>query len=255
MVRVFRRFLPILLLTVVTAAHAQNRPGLSLDRRWPGESLEQRDSEQPEDSAPAATATTTEPAAAKRAPAAHAATRSAPPHVIKCSGTFAKDSSHTKLASVFGPDSVDWTDVAGPEGSRLAASVLYPRDPKRRLEVLWNAEDTRSDTQLIVINGQSAWLAPDGLKLGLTVAAIEKINKRPFALKGFQGEDGGRVTDWKGGTLAMLPGGCKVSIRFAPGPKSKVRPGGDLVSDKEIQSNNPALKTVTAKAAEIVIGY
>ncbi|MGZ5003561.1 MAG: hypothetical protein ACXWBM_10250, partial [Chthoniobacterales bacterium] len=104
---------------------------------------------------------------------------------------------------------------------------------------------------LIVINGQSTWVAPDGLKLGLPIAAIEKINKKPFKMKAFSGENGGLVTDWNGGTLVSLPGGCKVSVRFAPG----AAPPGELAGDKEIQSNNPALKTAAPKAAEIILGY
>jgi hypothetical protein len=242
-------------LTLATAAAAQQRPGVALDKRWPGESLDQRDSGPPEDSRPqAAPADPASPA--KTAPKAHAAASpAATSRLIKCAGVFAKDSSHAKLTTVFGADTVDWTEVAGPESTRLNASVIFPRDPKRRLEVLWNSEDSRSDTQLIVINGQSTWVAPDGLKLGLPIAAIEKINKHPFKIRAFSGEDGGRVTDWNGGALASLPGGCKVSVRFVPDPKSKAQPQGDLASDKEILSNNPALKTVAPKAAEIVIGY
>ncbi len=29
-------------------------------------------------------------------------------------------------------------DVDGPEGSKIKATVLFPNDPKRRLEVVWN---------------------------------------------------------------------------------------------------------------------
>lgn len=242
-------FLLAALLGLSTNAVAQQRPGISLDRRWPGDSLEQRESE------PAAEPADEEDKPARPAPQGKTG-RKRPLTVtqaIKCSGVFAKDSSEGKLIASFGKDSVSWTQVAGPEGSRLNASVLYQRDPKRRLEVLWNAEDSRSNTQLIVINGQSAWTAPFGLKLGAPIAAVEKINKKPFTLKAFGGENGGQVTSWNGGALTTLPGGCKVSVRFAPDPKAQ--PNGDLRSDREIPSSLPALKTLSPKAAEIILGY
>ncbi len=130
--------------------------------------------------------------------------------------------------------------VAGPESPTLNASVFYQRDPKRRLEVLWNNESARNDTQLIVINGQSTWTAPNGLKLGMPIAAVEKINKKPFNLRAFGGENGGYVTSWDGGALATLPGGCKISIRFAPDPKAKSTSEAPLEGDKEYPSGHPA---------------
>jgi hypothetical protein len=176
--------------------------------------------------------------------------------VIACSGVFAKESSHLKLATFFGSDAITWTQVAGPEGSKLNASVLYSKDPKRRLEVLWNLDASRSDTQLIVINGQSTWTAPSGLKLGMPLAAIEKLNHKPFNIKAFgAGDNSGFVTSWDGGALASLPGGCKVSIRFAPDPKANTQGDAELLGDKELPSTYPALRTAAPKVSEIILGY
>jgi hypothetical protein len=242
-------------ISLATVAFAQQRPGISLDKRWPGDSLEQRETEPPEEEAAPETAPAKKPAAQIRSGAKAQTAPPAPPHVIKCSGAFAKDSSEVRLAALFGKDSISWTQVAGPEGSKLNASVLYPNDPKRRLEVLWNVEDSRSGTQVIDINGQSTWIAPMGLKLGMPMAAIEKLNKKPFSLKSFGGENGGQVTSWNGGALTALPGGCKVSIRFAPDPKAAAQTKTDLQSDKEILSNLAALKIASPKVTEIIIGY
>jgi hypothetical protein len=236
---------------LATTATAQQRPGVALDKRWPGQSLDQREEEPP----PAAGGAPSPPANPAPQVKTGLKPQPAPPRVIACSGVFAKESSHIKLATYFGADAITWTQVAGPEGSKLNASVLYPRDPKRRLEVLWNLEASRSDTQLIVINGQSTWVAPNGLKLGMPIAAIEKLNKKPFSLKAFGGENGGFVTSWEAGSLAALPGGCKVSIRFAPDPKASAHAEGDLLGDKEIQSSYPALRTVGPKVTEIILGY
>ena len=66
----------------------------------------------------------------------HAAATPAPAHTVACNGAFTKDSSHMKLATAFGSQNVTWDDVDGPGGSKLKATVLFPKDPKRRLEVL-----------------------------------------------------------------------------------------------------------------------
>src|SRR5215467_14827315 len=89
----------------------------------------------------------------------------APTTVVACSGTFAKDSSHLKLAMFFDSKNITFTDVEA-SGSKVPASVLFPNDPKRRLEVWWSNPTARSNIHLIVIGGQSTWAAPGGLRLG-----------------------------------------------------------------------------------------
>src|SRR5258705_338888 len=102
-----------------------------------------------------------------------------------------------------------YTEIDAPEDKKIMAYVLFPKDPKRRLEVWWENEDSRKGTHLIVIGGQSTWTAPKGLKLGLSLAAIEKLNGKPFKVKGFDKENVALITDWQDGALSQLPGGCR----------------------------------------------
>src|SRR5262249_47584285 len=88
------------------------------------------------------------------------AATAAPAHAVNCAGAFAKASSHLRLAQIYGPQNLEFSEVDGPDNSKLRASVLYPKDPKRRLEVLWSNEGSRSDTSLVAINGQSTWSGP-----------------------------------------------------------------------------------------------
>jgi hypothetical protein len=185
------------------------------------------------------------PAAPKPAPAARA---------VACSGAFAKDSNHLKLVQVFEAKNVTYGPVAGAQGSTLNASVLYPKDPKRRLEVLWQNEAARSDTSMIVITGQSQWHGPKGLRLGLALAALEKINGKPFKLSGFDQADGSAVLDWQDGTLALLPGGCVVGIKLAPDRKASP----DVLAaaaGKELLSSDAPLRAAKPVVAEIILGY
>jgi hypothetical protein len=206
-------------------------------------------------------------AAAKPAPAAkateheaaekpkHAVATPAPAHTVACNGAFTKDSSHMKLATAFGSQNVTWDDVDGSGGSKFKATVLFPKDPKRRLEVLWTRPDARSDLQLVAINHQSTWTAPKGLHLGMTLAAVEKLNGKPFELSGFNKDSGGSVQTWGGGALAELPGGCKVSLRFEPDAKVAPDVRNDVAVDKQFSSSDAAMKKAAPKVVEILIGY
>ena len=60
--------------------------------------------------------------------------RPAGAHVVACSGIFAKDSDHLKLTTAFGSKNIIFSDVEANDGSKVPASVLFPNDPKSRLE-------------------------------------------------------------------------------------------------------------------------
>jgi hypothetical protein len=175
-------------------------------------------------------------------------------NVVTCGGLFAKDSSHVKLAEFFQASNIEYGQVEGAGASALNATILYPKDPKRRLEVLWRNDATRSDTSMVVITGQSQWKGPKGLHLGLAIAALEKINGKPFRLSGFDQPNGARAIDWMGGALASLPGGCQVGIKLEADHKA----GADLlaaVAGKELLSSSPAVRAVKPTVSEIVFGY
>jgi hypothetical protein len=48
-------------------------------------------------------------------------------HVVACSGAFAKDSSEDKLETTFDSNNVGFADVVADDGSKVLASVLFPK--------------------------------------------------------------------------------------------------------------------------------
>src|SRR5689334_4133783 len=175
-------------------------------------------------------------------------------HTVVCSGTFAKDSSHLKLAMTYDSKNITFTDVDA-NGTKVPASVIYPKDPKRRLEVWWANPASRSDTYLIVINGQSDWVAPGGLRLGLNLAQLEKLNKKAFKVKGFDKDGTATVSDWDGGALASLPGGCKSGVTLRADAKVPADAVAGLAADKEYSSADAEMRAVKPAVSEILIGY
>jgi len=176
------------------------------------------------------------------------------PQIVDCSGVFAKDSNHRKLAMAFDSKNVAYTPVDAAAGGRMA-SVLYPKDPKRRLEVWWSDPIGRSSTHLIVINGESAWRAPGGVSLGLTLAELETLNGKPFKLLGFNLDGVAVLSSWNGGALATLPGGCELGLSLRAGanaPQSAIRA---IPADQVYSSTDAALRSAAPTVSEILVGY
>jgi hypothetical protein len=176
------------------------------------------------------------------------------PHVIACSGLFGPDSSHAKLAAAFRSKNVGLSQVDSSSGAKVMATVLFAKDPKERLEVWWSNPASHSATHLIVINGQSDWIAPGELHLGLTLAELEQLNGKPFKLSGFDKNNTATLTDWSGGQLSGLPGGCKVGISLRAEPKA-ASALSDLPADRAYSSNDAALRAVNPTVSEILIAY
>ena len=230
-------------------------PDYDIEELTPGQIQRAQEREQREQRArrTAAPGSSARDTTATTAPASKAAPAS-PARAVACSGIFAKDTTHLKLATVFAVQNVTFTDVEAPDAAKVMATVLFPKDPKRRLEVWWQNEAARSGIYLIVINGQSTWSTPKGLRLGLGLAAIEKLNGKPFKLKGFD-KDGGSVSDWQEGALASLPGGCKVGARLAPSPKAPQAARDEVTSTKEFLSTDASMRAAAPAIAEIILGY
>jgi hypothetical protein len=173
---------------------------------------------------------------------------------VACSGAFSKDSSNLKLAIMFDQKNVSYNDITV-NGATVGASTVYANDPKRRIEVWWQNPANRSGIYLILINGQSTWAAPGGMKLGQTLAELEKLNKKPFKLKGFDKDHNATVSDWDGGALAKLPGDCKSGVTLQSDPSASADALTALPADKEFSSNDPAMRDAKPKVSEILIGY
>jgi len=181
--------------------------------------------------------------------------RLAKQHVIACSGVFGPDSSHLKLAMAFQSKNVAYTQVDAGSGAKVMASVLFAKDPKRRLEVWWSKPASRSDTHLIVINGDSDWIAPGELRLGLTLAELEKLNGKPFKLLGFDKDNVATLSDWNGGQLSALPGGCKVGLNLRADPKTPAAALSALPADRAFTSADAALRAANPTVSEILVAY
>ncbi|MGB6503047.1 MAG: hypothetical protein WBE99_06255 [Xanthobacteraceae bacterium] len=202
--------------------------------------------------------TTAHPVMHTAAAPPHPAEPKLPPpsaHVVACTGIFSQSSNALRLAMTFDYKNVTFGDVDADGGTKVKASIVFPNDPKGRLDVWWSNPAERSGTYLIDIKGKSTWGAPGGMRLGLDLMQMEKLNKKPFKLKGFDKNGVATVSDWDGGALAALAGGCKSGVNLSADPKAAADAVSAMSADKEYSSSDPAMRSLKPTVSEILIGY
>jgi hypothetical protein len=183
------------------------------------------------------------------------AERAAPARMIKCEGPFARDAGHADLVQAFGADNVLEQEIESVEGEKMKASVLYPGDPKARLEITWVDEQARRGPT-IRAKDQSAWAIANGIRIGTALADVEKLNGKPFKLSGFDWDLGGRVLDWQGGALGKpQPGGCLIGIEFVHPEDAPEANLNKVTGDNEFLSDSADMRAVAPYVAAVTISY
>ena len=173
------------------------------------------------------------------------------PGAVTCEEPFGKDASHASVVAKFGAANVAFEEASlGFENFRGVATILYPHDPARRLEIFWFDDEKRSRTAEIHITGKSQWIAGSQLRLGLNLKQVEAINKKPFRLRNFNDMDNdGLVKDWRGGALDWDSSRCVVAAVFAPDGKV------DEPNTEIVLSSDPTLGPARARLVRIIIKY
>jgi hypothetical protein len=186
-----------------------------------------------------------------------AATSAAPAaqDVLACEGVFGKDTTHAKLVEAFGKSNVAFLDVDGDRGVKVKASVIYPDDPRQRVDVIWHDEKLRRRPAVIRVDFRSEWRALKGLHIGTELVEVEKINGKAFKLTGFDWELGGRVTNWQGGALARVPGGCEFRVGFNPWADAPDSARDKVSGEKEFLSGDPNMRATMPTVSEIILSY
>ena len=170
------------------------------------------------------------------------------PLILSC-GTFA-NLTGASLATTYGAENVSEATLPGPEGQSYMATVLFPNDPTRRLEITWQDPATKLVPSSLSVSGEnSIWSGPHSLTIGAPLADIEAANGKAFALWGFGWDYGGWVSNWNDGAFAPVSG-CTTRVRFDPSASATSAQG-----DAEFQSDDEAVRRAAAHVAEFGISY
>ncbi len=174
---------------------------------------------------------------------------------LACAGPFAKDTSHAKLTTEFGAKNVVFKDVETSGNYLKKATVIFDNDPTKRAVFFWGDDKVRAKPTAILIEAPSTWLGPGGLRNGLPLKDLEKLNGGSFSIVAFGGVNGGVVSGLKG-PFMNIAGGCTVTARFEPGIANPLPPRfASVTGDQTLVSSNFVLRRVRAQISEWRVNY
>lgn len=153
------------------------------------------------------------------------------------------------LTQLYGAANVVQAVLPGAEGETYEASVLFPNDPARRLEVEWR-DAARTQISEATINGEASdWRGPNGLALGQGLAEVEGANGRAFQLYGFGWDYGGTSADWSGGDFAPRES-CGIRVRFSARGET-----GAVMGDRVYASDLAGMQEADPRVHEITLTF
>lgn len=178
-----------------------------------------------------------------------------PRYEVACRGQFAKTASHADLVKAYGAKNVTFEKVNRAEGELANASVVFGKDPARRLEIEWYDEKKRKNPSTITVFGvENRWIGPFGITNGMTIQRIEQIAGKPFKINGFAFDVAGRG-HFEGTKLETIAGGCSFNGHFdiegGQPPEHLKR----FIGEVEIDSNDPDLLTLKPKLWIYTLSY
>lgn len=167
---------------------------------------------------------------------------------VRCDGVFGREATHAQLVQHFGAANVEFKEILGPEGVTEQATVLFPRTAPRYLEVIWRDAEARARPAEIRIWQKSAWAAPGGIKLGDTIATIEKRNGQKLQLSRLDWQYAPVLKDWRKGTLGRLPGGCTLTVHL--GLPKNARSIDENPTEAQIRASRPFAQQISVAYPE-----
>lgn len=181
------------------------------------------------------------------------------PDLLACSGPFAREADEAALIKAFGAANVQRARIEIGEGEKASGAILFPKDRKRRLELIWRDGKKRRGPSTIYVRQGSAWAvsgpAGERLAIGSALAAVEAANGKPFSILGFDWDYSGTANDWQGGKLAKAFGGCRLTIRFGYPQGADAKALDRLSGDKEFSSSNPDMRLIKPTAYEVMLSW
>lgn len=175
-------------------------------------------------------------------------------NILSCTAPVGQAMTADTLTATFG-DQARVETIPGPEGTTYRAVLLYPDTPERRVAVTFWDEAMTQVSDVTVSERAVAWQGPGEIGIGSTLKEVEAANGGPLTLYGFDWDYGGYVSDFKGGRLATIPGGCVFGLRF--GLPESVDPElmTGISGDQPISSRHPNMQKAQPVVISLSVGW
>jgi hypothetical protein len=164
-------------------------------------------------------------------------------------GPITSATTRADLDNLFGKDNVR-DGSPGANEVPEAATVVFGSDSSAALAVTWERE--RPSTVHIcfgTLTGPCRWRTASGIRIGLPLVELQKLNGKPFQLSGFGFEGEGSVISWREGLLEEDPNACgHLLVRLAPAAQVQGTPLSKQDSNllKQVRGDKPYSSTTFA---------
>lgn len=179
--------------------------------------------------------------------------------ILSCVGPFAENATVADLEAAFGPANVVRADVYVGEGFSEPGTVVFPDDPARRIEILWDDPKAQSGPASVLLSEGSTWrvAVADGLTIGIgdTLEDLEHVNGAPFSLQGFGWDYGGYAFGFESGRIGTVPGGCLAQPRLDMSRTADPDAALPVSGDQVLSSDDPAVRAVAPFVWRLALGW
>lgn len=157
-------------------------------------------------------------------------------------GPITAATTRADLDTLFGKDNVRDGSLDSNEVPE-AATVVFGNDTSAALAVTWDKE--RASNIHICFGTQTGpckWRTASGIRIGLPLMELQKLNGKAFQLAGYGFEGQGTVTSWRHGMLDEDPAGCgHLVVRLSPAAELEGRSMSKQESSslKQMQGDKP----------------
>jgi len=160
-------------------------------------------------------------------------------------GPITATTSEKDLIKLYGAKNISHQEIDLGEGVTASGTVLFAKNPEKRIKIVWRDQNSRSQTKSVFLSGaKSKWKTDDGVSLGMSLKTLEKMNGRPFVLAGFGWNYGGTARSSKGGKLHSL-NIATLYVQLSPASKWQEDPDYQgMIGDVEFSSDHPTMAKI-----------
>jgi hypothetical protein len=171
-------------------------------------------------------------------------------------GPITAKTTRADLVRIFGSNNIEDGDVTVADDVN-PGTLVFKSQPDAALGITWNDDSPEphvGSIQICATASKCRWHTDNGITLGLTLRAVEKMNGRPFKLLGFEWDWEGTVVSWNDGHLEKLMHACAgLSLRLLPKEDQSVPER--FVGDHEILSSEPEMQALNPMVSIMSFGF
>ena len=165
-------------------------------------------------------------------------------------GPIVSTTSEQSLVNILGKNNVIRTRVYLGEGEYVNGTLIFPKS-RFEAEIVWKGEYSKPEYIRTVGDG---WVTENGVRKGLSLEALIRINGGHFGFTGFEWDYPGRVVDWKNGKLSnklMV----KLDFDVEVGKDITIQEFMSVTGDATILSSLPVLKKMNLKMSKMWFSF